>query len=195
VSLSACVHGAPSRALLVTSAGGTLPAAQVVPNTNCFIYNVPNGTNGRPQFGGLQVDRAGNRLYVNEELDGKGRAYNLATIAATPATAADSVLAITSTNPGNGGLSLLQLGPYVADTLTDHRAEPDATTATPWESLAISVRQSVFTGSGLPPYQDAIGGQTNQVYVESGVCPEFSLKLRVGSPAFYWYRLVWRGIS
>jgi hypothetical protein len=33
-------------------------------------------------------------------------------------------------------------------------------------------------------------------YLESlGFAPEFSLKQRVGSPAFYWYLLVWRGIS
>ena len=37
--------------------------------------------------------------------------------------------------------------------------------------------------------------QTYFILESSGVCPEFSLKLRVGSPAFYWYPLVWRGIS
>lgn len=165
-------------AILATPAGGTLPPAQIAVNANCFIYNMPNGAGGgRPQFGGLQIDRAANRLYVNEQIDGKGRAYDLAAIAATPATVTPSILAITSTNPGNGGLALLQLGAYIADTAADQGAEPDTTTTTPWESPAISVRQLVYGSAGLPPHQDPIGGRTNQIYVE---IRNFSAKKTVG---------------
>jgi hypothetical protein len=97
--------------VLATANAGTVAAAAVVLNSNCFIYQVPNGAAGRPQFGGLQIDKAAKWLYVSEEVGGVVRAYDLATIAATPATPADSLLPITTTNPGNGGLALVTYGP------------------------------------------------------------------------------------
>ena len=97
--------------VLATANGGIVSGDVIMPNTNCFIYNAPNNADGtRPQFGGLQIDTAAGRLYVNEEIGGNGRAYDLASIAATPADPSASLLTITTTNPGNGGLALIMLG-------------------------------------------------------------------------------------
>lgn len=76
-----------------------------------FIYQVPNthddaGT--RPQFGGLQIDRAAGRIYVNEEIAGNGRGYDIGTIAAIGTQTGPNDLAIVSTNPGNGGMALVE---------------------------------------------------------------------------------------
>ena len=50
------------RFVLATPNAGTVIAASIVANTNCFIYQVPDGVSGRPQFGGPQVDKAVGRL-------------------------------------------------------------------------------------------------------------------------------------
>ncbi|MDQ0470998.1 hypothetical protein [Labrys wisconsinensis] len=158
-------------AVLATAGGTSLPAAQLQPNVNCFIYQVPNGAAGRPQFGGLQVDKAARRLYVNEQVGGGGRAYDLATVTATPANPAGSLLPITSTNPGNGGLALLELGAFVADGAADQGLEPDATGAVAWESPAISLTQA--NGGPLavlPAPEDVRGGQACYLYVEVRNC-------------------------
>jgi hypothetical protein len=74
------------------------------------IYQVPNlnnNTGAVPQFGGLQVDRAANpnHLYVNEQVSGKGRVYDISTIH-NVGEADTNELEIVSTNPGNGGIAL-----------------------------------------------------------------------------------------
>jgi hypothetical protein len=46
-------------------------------------------------------------LYANEEIGGDARTYALATIAATPADPSSTLLAVTTTNPGNGGLAVV----------------------------------------------------------------------------------------
>jgi hypothetical protein len=137
-------------------------------NNKFFIYQVPTGANGKPQFGGLQVDKAVGRMYVNEEVSRKGRAYDLSTIAATPNTPVGSELNIVSTNPGNGGIALLQLGAFLADDKNDLGREPNTTnTPYPWGSLAISVIQSsVIAPATLPPYENVTGGKPSYLYVE-----------------------------
>jgi len=154
-------------AVLATANGGSVAAATIVANTNCFIYHVPNSAVGRPQFGGLQVDKAARRLYVNEEVGGNGRAYDLSTIAATPADPAASLLGIVSTNPGNGGIALLELGAFVVDYLTDQGYEPDTISTRCWESPAISLTQANGGPQAtLPPAEDVIGGQPCYLYVQ-----------------------------
>ncbi len=154
-------------AVLATANGAAVAAATIVPNGNVFIYQVPNGAAGRPQFGGLQVDKAAGRLYVNEEIGGIGRAYDLATIAATGAAPADSLLTIVSTNPGNGGLALLDLGPFMADNTLDKGMEPDTTSPRCWESLAIvAVQNDGGPLTALPPAEDVTGGLPCYLYVQ-----------------------------
>jgi hypothetical protein len=154
-------------AVLGTAPNSTLASSQITANVNCFIYQVANGAAGRPQFGGLQVDKAAGRLYVNEQVNGNGRAYELATIAATKANPADSLLGIVSTNPGNGGIALLQLGAYVADNTLDRGYEPDTTSTRFWETLAISVTQnSAGPLAILPPSEDVNGGQKCYLYIQ-----------------------------
>jgi hypothetical protein len=64
-------------AVLATAPGGTMTPTAAQSNTDFFIYQVPNLTEddvgARPQFGGLQVDRAAGRIFVNEENAGNGR--------------------------------------------------------------------------------------------------------------------------
>jgi hypothetical protein len=114
--------------------------------TNCFIYPVPfytvGGGSPTPQFGGLQIDKAASRLYVNDEVAGMIRAYDIlgGTVSiANDGTNTDSLLATTvTTDPGNGGIALLQLGPYVQDYTGDSGLEPDSNDPDPlWESVNI----------------------------------------------------------
>jgi sugar lactone lactonase YvrE len=79
-------------------------------NRDYFIYQVPNLTNdvgARPQFGGLQVDRAAGRIFVSEEIAGNGRGYDITAIAAIGISTAANDLNIITTNPGNGGIALV----------------------------------------------------------------------------------------
>ena len=80
-------------------------------NTDFFIYQVPNLTNdsgARPQYGGLQVDQAAGRIFVNEEIAGNGRGYDIAMIGAIGTSTAANDLDIVSTSPGNGGIALVR---------------------------------------------------------------------------------------
>ena len=105
------ITSALQAAVLATASGGTLMPAVAQSNTDFFIYQVPNLMNdagARPQFGGLQVDRTAGRIFVNEEIAGKGRGYEIATIAAIGTSTATNDLEIVSTNPGNGGIALVR---------------------------------------------------------------------------------------
>ena len=99
-------------AVLATAAGGSpLEPNTGQSGTEYFIYQVPNVADNagpRPQFGGLQVDRAAGRIYVNEEIGGSGRGYDIGTIAAIGTQTGTNDLAIVSTNPGNGGMALVE---------------------------------------------------------------------------------------
>ncbi len=94
--------------ILATPANTAVSAADIQANTNVFVYQVPNNADtSRPQFGGLQIDTTAGVLYANEEIGGDARAYTLASIAATPLDPSASLLPVTTTNPGNGGLALV----------------------------------------------------------------------------------------
>jgi hypothetical protein len=95
-------------AILATSADTAVGASSIEANSNVFVYNVPNNLDHtRPQFGGVAIDTAANVLYANEEIGGDARAYALATIAGTPLDPSSTLLPVTTTNPGNGGLALV----------------------------------------------------------------------------------------
>jgi sugar lactone lactonase YvrE len=97
-------------AVLATPENESLTPALGRNNIDFFIYQVPNladDTGARPQFGGLQIDRSAGRIFVNEEIAGKGRGYDIATIAAIGTATAANDLDIVSTNPGNGGIALV----------------------------------------------------------------------------------------
>jgi len=97
-------------AVLATAAGETLSPTVEQSNTDFFIYQVPklaNDTDVRPQFGGLQVDQAVGRIFVNEQIAVKGRGYDIATIAGIGTTTAANDLDIVSTKFGNGGIALV----------------------------------------------------------------------------------------
>ena len=98
------------RALLSTSAGEHLTPTPQQSNKDFFIYQVPNLSDdrgARPQFGGLQVDREAGRIFVNEQQAKKGRWYDIATIEAVGTSTTANDLDIVSTNPGNGGIALV----------------------------------------------------------------------------------------
>jgi sugar lactone lactonase YvrE len=97
-------------AVLTTPAGGILVPTVARSNAEFFIYQVPNiadDTGALPQFGGLQIDRAAGRIFVNEEVAGNGRWYDITTIAAIGMSTVTNNLNIVSTNPGNGGIALV----------------------------------------------------------------------------------------
>jgi hypothetical protein len=74
-------------------------------NTGFFVYQLPHlpgedgteDTSPRPQFGGLQVDRAA----------GRGRGYDIDSFAVIGTKTAEKDLDIVSTNPRNGGITLV----------------------------------------------------------------------------------------
>ena len=106
------------KAVLTTGPGESLTPTVPQSNVDFFIYQVPNLDNnqaGRPQFGGLQIDRTAARLFVNEQIAGKGRGYDIATIAAIGTATAANDLDIVSTNPGNGGIALVNATGLVVD--------------------------------------------------------------------------------
>ena len=127
---------------LTMNPGTTTYATARTAGTDYNIYQVPLYNDGESQFGGLQIDKAANRLYVNDETGGWVRGYDIATLAAIPndGSLSDSQVApITPGSPpsGNGGIAMLQLGGFIADTGTDRGLEPDTTTTEGWESPAI----------------------------------------------------------
>ncbi len=99
----------PLQNLILASSNDTaVSAADIKANNNVFVYQVPNNADSsRPQFGGVAIDTSAGVLYANEEVAGDARAYTLSSIAATPLDPSGSLLAVTTTNPGNGGLALV----------------------------------------------------------------------------------------
>jgi hypothetical protein len=73
-----------------------------------FVYQAPDDPGSTlQQFGGVQIDTKAGVLYTNEEVAGDARVYKLSTIAATPLNPSSTLLPVTTTNPGNGGLALV----------------------------------------------------------------------------------------
>jgi hypothetical protein len=188
-------------ALLASNPGTTLAATTLAAGTDFNIFQVPNYTGAKPQFGGVQVDRAAGRLYVNDEVGGWVRGYDLGTLADTQNTPADTDSQVAPNHitdeRGNGGIALVQLGCYVQDEASDGGVEPDTATDTapnvPWESPGI-----VATIFDMPdqltlpvPYADpdpglgadgsdtVLGNATRQIYVQvnyTGAMPTTGLE-------------------
>jgi sugar lactone lactonase YvrE len=156
------------QAVLMTAPGGNLTPTLAQSNSAYFIYQVPNLANdlgARPQFGGLQIDRAAGRIFVNEEVAKKGRGYDIATIAAIGTSTAANDLDIVSTNPGNGGIALVTAKVpvlYIRDNAADAGVQPNTTTNRAWESVDVWVRQ---LNDGIAVGEDVMGGQPCYVYV------------------------------
>lgn len=154
--------------VLATAAGGSLTPTVAQSNTDFFIYQVPNLANNgavRPQFGGLQIDRVAARLFVNEQKAGKGRGYDIATIAAMGTSTAANDLNIVSTNPGNGGIALVNAAApiaFIRDNNADTGSEPNATTTVAWQSVDIWVRQF---NDGVTVGEPILGGSQSFVSV------------------------------
>lgn len=156
-------------AVLATAPGGSFTPALAQSNVDFFIYQVPglaNDAGARPQFGGLQVHRTAGRIFVNEEIAGKGRGYDIATIAAIGTATAVNDLDIVSTNPGNGGIALVTgEAPvvHVRDNAADTGKEPNATTTVAWESPDVWPRQN---NDGGTVGENLLGGSPAYVYVK-----------------------------
>jgi hypothetical protein len=179
---------------LQTNPNTTVTIAEFVANTDFKIYQVPNyaqatGSMQWTQFGGLQIDKATGWLYVNDETSdpssGWVRAYDIATLAAISddesSTDSQLVSNAVADQKGNGGIALLNLGPYVQDDSADPGLEPDTTDPNPpWESTNIVA--TIFSAPNqttLPvPYADpdisigpdgsdtVLGGTTRNIYVQ-----------------------------
>jgi Secretion system C-terminal sorting domain len=89
-------------------ANSSTQAASALLNTanGLKVWNLPNSASGRSQLGGLQIDKALDRIYVNEQKSGSGLWFDIATINAITPTYATYQLSIVSNNPGNGGIFL-----------------------------------------------------------------------------------------
>ncbi|SEQ40313.1 hypothetical protein SAMN04488038_10667 [Solimonas aquatica] len=164
-------------ALLSQAPGSSHTPPLASANNSFFIYQLPNLNNNagaQPQLGGLQIDRALGRLYVNEEAGLNGRAYDIATLAGIGTTTAGNDLSVTSTNPGNGGLVLVSSHAavlYIRDAPGDSGAEPDVSTTRPWETGEIWPRQ--IADGGLVQ-QDLAPGQPAVLYarvINRGLTP------------------------
>ncbi len=83
-------------------------------NINGFnIWNLPtfNPVASKGQLGGMQIDKAINRIYVNDENNGAGMWFDIASLNSISNDYASKKLNIVSTNPGNGQSALFD---YVA---------------------------------------------------------------------------------
>lgn len=70
------------------------------------VWNIPSSVAGQSQLGGMQIDKAIDRLYVNEQISGTGLWFDLSTLSSIADNFTNYQLGITSTNPGNGGITL-----------------------------------------------------------------------------------------
>ena len=85
----------------------TIATPALSSNTNGYkVFNLPSNGTSRGQLGGLQIDKALNRIYVNEQVSGSGMWFDIQTLPNITNTFSTYQLAMISTNPGNGGLFL-----------------------------------------------------------------------------------------
>ena len=76
-------------------------------NSAAFIYNMPTPPNSfSSKFGGLQIDSAISRVYVNEQQGGAGLAFSSIATALIQDDYNLYKMNMVSTNPGNGGIFL-----------------------------------------------------------------------------------------
>jgi hypothetical protein len=172
---------------LAANPGTTLAANTLTAGTDYNIFQVPNYTGALPQFGGLQVDKAAGRLYVNDEIGGWVRGYDIGTLGSIANTPGDTDSQVAPNHitdaRGNGGIALVPLGVFIQDDTADAGAEPDTGTETapnvPWESLSIVATSVGGAQTTLPaPYADpdpslgfdgsdtVLGNTSRNVYVQ-----------------------------
>ena len=145
----------------------TLTADKFAFNTDYFIFQAPVYGGGRPQFGGLQIDKSTGRLYVNDESTDGGSGYvRVYDSPAAVATASDSDSQLTPNNgtyAGNGGIALVGLASYIGDNSSDSGLEPNTAVEPPnpgWESpniVATIVNQTGLTTLPTPAVDVAAG--------------------------------------
>ncbi len=73
------------------------------------IWNLPTNNPvvaGTGQLGGIQIDKAIDRIYVNDQNNGAGMWFDIASLSLITDNYDTYKLNITSTNPGNGGIYL-----------------------------------------------------------------------------------------
>ena len=70
------------------------------------VWNVTNSASGRCQLGGIQIDKATDRIYINEQKSNLGLFFDIATINAINTIFSTYQLNIVSTSTGNGGIYL-----------------------------------------------------------------------------------------
>jgi Secretion system C-terminal sorting domain len=92
--------------VLATANTTLLPADSGNQVTGYTVWNLPSSASGRSQLGGLQIDEAVSRLYVNEEVSQKGLWFDIGSLTTITDNFATYQMGIVSTNPGNGGLYL-----------------------------------------------------------------------------------------
>jgi Secretion system C-terminal sorting domain len=101
------VRISPGLQATILAGTSTLATSSLLNNTNGLkVWNVPNSASGRSQLGGMQIDKVTDRIYVNEQKSLSGLYFDIASINAITPTHATYQLAMTSTNPGNGGIYL-----------------------------------------------------------------------------------------
>jgi hypothetical protein len=145
-----------------------------VPTVSADIKYIPSG-----KLGALIFD--GNTIYINDQGTNQGSDFTTSgtvwkwdvTTPFNPTNFKQS--GIFTTYPGNGGSAFVRPLLVIQDNNADSGSEPNTTTAVPWESHDIWVRQNPdgkTAGSDIS--QDVSGGQSSYVYVRirnKGITP------------------------
>ena len=101
------VRISPALQAVVLSATSTIATAALLNSTyGLKVWNLPTPAAGRPQLGGLQIDKVTDRMYVNEQKSNSGMYFDIASINGVTNTFANHQLPILSTSLGNGGIYL-----------------------------------------------------------------------------------------
>lgn len=104
------------------------------------VWNLPSSASGRGQFGGMQIDTAIDRIYVNEQVSGSGMWFDIANLNSVVNNFSNYQLPIISTNPGNGGIYLATSSQIL--NRTDYNSEENKITLYPNPSNGIFKIQS-----------------------------------------------------
>ncbi len=91
----------------ILAATSTTASTSLLNNANGLkVWNLPSPGAGRPQLGGLQIDKVTDRIYVNEQKSNSGMFFDISTINAVTNIFTNHQLPIVSTGSGNGGIYL-----------------------------------------------------------------------------------------
>jgi Secretion system C-terminal sorting domain len=101
------VRISPALQATILTGTTTTATASLLTNANGLkVWNLPTPPAGRPQLGGLQIDKVTDRIYVNEQKSNSGMFFDIANINAVTNTFSNHQLPIVSTSFGNGGIYL-----------------------------------------------------------------------------------------